>query len=77
MFTSSKIGSHLSTSLQNLNVLKDDEEITFKDKIKRTFSSIKRRTRNRKATEQKTLNSRVHKPLRSVQSVPCTPFPLR
>ena len=77
MFSSSKIGSHLSTSLQNLNVLKDDEDITFKDKIKRTFSSIKRRTRNRKSTEQKPPSSRVLKPLRSVQSVPGTPFPLR
>lgn len=36
-------GINLSASMQNLDTFKDEEEITFKDKIKRTFSSIKRR----------------------------------
>lgn len=62
----------LSTSMQNLDVFEEDEEITFKDKLKRTFSSIKRRTRTRKQIEHKPIPSRAHKPLRAVQSVPCT-----
>lgn len=59
--------------MHNLDVFLEEGEMTFKDKIKRTLSSIKRKGRNRKNYNMKT--NRVHKPLRAVQSVPCSPYP--
>lgn len=68
-----------STSMQNLQSI-DEEEESFKDKLKRTFSSIKRR--KKKVQEQKiqeipvlsvsnTLTPlRGHQPLRAVRSNP-------
>ena len=58
----------LSASMQNLDVFKDEEEITFKDKIKRTFSSIKRRRKKQAAQTENT--AFFHTTLRAVKSNP-------
>lgn len=59
----------LSASMQNLDAFKDEEEITFKDKIKRTFSSIKRR-RKKQQTQPTENIAFFHTPLRAVKSSP-------
>lgn len=45
---STPIDKTFSNSLQNLNI-PDEDEISFKDKLKRTFSSIKRRRKKESA----------------------------
>ena len=59
----------LSASMQNLDVFKDEEEITFKDKIKRTFSSIKRRRKKQQAAQIEN-TAFFHTTLRAVKSNP-------
>lgn len=75
MSSNSLLKSQFSSSMQDIAEMQENEEITWKDKLKRTFSSIKRRSKGRKTLDQKLSVSIVkdHKPLRAVRSVPNYP----